>query len=186
MSNKIVSDFLGGVVIPDDVDFECCYLIKIGSDSLSHYVKESFPQLYIERGIFDETNQRAVSVFDVTKDHCDGHFIECPMLPMAKLGQVMAQVGSILVIKDKEDSNGGKECVALATGVGGITSMNANGKQLIVPGDQLLIIAEKDEKLVRVKISVYVNGYQISEMFLRYMVVKWDHFKIMYKMQTTL
>lgn len=163
----------------------------LGSSEITEIVAEGPKQSFFTSAVLDEDHGRVFTNTIIPLEFCEDHFPGYPMLPMAKLGQIMAQAGSILVLSVDDDN--GKDhgkMMALAASVEGIKSFNPkiNGrrKPFIVPGDNLLLVAEFAGDKINTKstlVSVYVGGQLINTMSLTYSVMPFELFKKIYERQ---
>lgn len=155
-------------------------------------VSEGPKQCFFERAILDDDHGRIFSSTTIPFDFCEDHFPDYPMLPMAKLGQIMAQIGSILILSTDDNGNGkdhGK-MMALAASVEAIKSftpkVNGRRKPFIIPGDKLLLVVEFSGDKISTKstlVSVYISGQLINTMALTYSVMPFELFKKIYERQ---
>ena len=180
------------VDVPDSLVVEERSTLQLmNKDDIGGIIAEGSKQSFFGSAVLDDVNGRVFSNIIVPLSFCEDHFPDYPMLPMAKLGQIMAQVGSILVLSvDDENSKDHGKMMALAASVEGIKSftpkINGRRKPFIIPGDNLLLVAEFSGDKLSTKstlVSVYVSGQLINTMALTYTVMPFDLFKKIYERQ---
>ncbi|NCN07705.1 hypothetical protein GW933_03345 [Candidatus Falkowbacteria bacterium] len=156
-------------------------------------IAEGPKQSFFNSAVLDDDHHRIFSNIVIPFDFCEDHFPGYPMLPMAKLGQIMAQIGSILILATNDSNGNGKDhgkMVALASTVAFIKSfmpkINGHRKPFIVPNDNLLLVVEFSGDRVNTTsmlISVYVSGQLINAMDLTYRVMSFEIFQKIYNKQ---
>jgi len=199
VSPERVAEFLDALM-PSDFTHNFGETFFIDGNSIAGFVAERPPQRYIDRAVFDATNSRVFASYQITESDCDGHLINpenenrYPMMPMAKLAQAMAQVGSILAINSTGDicnfENPSFSKVALVKSVERVESCLAKidhkVKFFLVPDDVILITADiTSAKLTTVSCDTrtYIEGKTIALMPLTYEVLPWESFSRLYKRQ---
>jgi len=189
-----LEEFLGVGIPKDKIPEDPDEVIFFDENKIKTLMPEGDRQRFIKRAVLDRKNERIFSMFEVRFEHCEDHFPEFPMLPMAKLGQVMAQVGSLLIMASEDFSliadNNGKNSFPLVKSVQSIESfsVNINGKRkiFIVPNDRLLMVAEYPRGKITIKstnISVYTTTHLIAAMSLTYEILNWPFFTRLYERQ---
>jgi hypothetical protein len=177
-------------------------VFELGPDNITNFLAERFPQQYILSAVINAGTQVVCSPYTITTQDCDGHLIvdgeETLFMPMARLCQVMGQVGSLMVLFDDLD-NGSSDNVALAMSVSEVDSLAPTignddsiykglKKMFLVPGDKLIIMAEpiKDAGKIVVKaamVTVYFEGEVMIKMRVNYEVMPSRLFTGIYKRQ---
>lgn len=174
------------VIFPKDKipNYDQSFFIE--ETKITSLMPEGYKQRFVKEAIFDQDKNRLFSTFQVSFQHCEDHFPNFPMLPMAKLGQIMAQVGSLLIIfQSKENVQRIFPIVKQVDCIHSfIAKINGKSKLFITPGDILLIEAEypcNDQE--KVAIYVYVQGELIAEMRLVYEIMFESFFQKLYLRQ---
>jgi 3-hydroxyacyl-[acyl-carrier-protein] dehydratase len=116
-----------------------------------------YPFLLVDR-IIELEPERIVGIKNVTANEpfFMGHFPEFPVMPGVLLVEAMAQVGGVLVLKDK----GTQRAVFLAT------IENAKFRKPVVPGDQLRIemkLGKHKAAVAKMHGTVTVDGVVVAE-----------------------
>jgi 3-hydroxymyristoyl/3-hydroxydecanoyl-(acyl carrier protein) dehydratase len=170
-------------VIPDG-ECECSFM---SGDQIGDMLMEGPTQHFLSAAVVNSTLSMALASMDVPDAFCEDHFPGYPMLPMAKLGQIMAQVGTILVLSENENGKHGK-MLAITTGVEAIRShtakIDSKRKPFIIPGDRLLVVSRFTADRLNTKATltqVFVGGQLINEMESTYTVIPWSLFTRMYE-----
>jgi len=193
IENLCIEDFLGVKVPTDKAPVNFSDLVFFNESNINALVPEGEKQRFINQAVFDKENERIFSVFNVKFEYCEDHFPSYPMLPMAKLGQIMAQVGSLLIMSSEDFNladNNGKNSFPLVKSVQSIESfatiIHGKRKVFITPNDNLLIVAEYPRGKITTRstnILVYVEATQIATMALTYEVLSWSLFIKLYEHQ---
>jgi len=187
-TNVLNSDYsILQMIFPEDKMPDKNSTSFFNDNDISMLIPEGIKQRFINQALFDKINKRAFSMFDVGFEHCEDHFPQYPILPMAKLGQIMAQVGSLLFVLTADEENPGKK-VPIVKRVLSINSfianVHGNKKMFIIPGDKLLIVAEHGkEQTEQVSIFVYTEASLIASMELIYEVLNQNFFIKLYERQ---
>ncbi len=188
---KLLSSVFG-LEIPESLAISDSTELQIMDKSeIQSTIAEGPKQCFFESAILDDDHGRIFSNLIIPFDFCEDHFPDYPMLPMAKLGQIMAQIGSILILSiDDGNAKDHGKMMALAASVEAIKSftpkINGRRKPFIVPGDKLLLVVEFSGDKLSTKstlVSVYVTGQLINTMSLTYSVMPFELFRKIYDRQ---
>jgi len=140
-SKQIKSVYLNGHAPPgtveaarksDDTGLDVSMIMRV----LPH----RFPFLLVDRILEAEPGKSAVGIKNVTVNEpfFQGHWPSGPVMPGVLVIEVMAQVGSVLVCKDRMDTGNGRPAqIAFLLGVD-----EARFHRNVVPGDQIVVEAE--------------------------------------------
>ena len=201
VSVERIEDFLN-CSLPNGHDFSFSEMYLVSPNSIGNFIAERPPQRYIERVAIDVKGSRVFATYTITDDNCDGHIHhpitekKYPMMPMAIIGQMMAQGGSILAINSIDEKSDFKNPsslrVALVKNVQEIESRSVRVdhklKIFLVPDDTVLIMAElKSARIATVSCNTtaYLQGKPITIMPLTYEVLSWDAFARLYERTTS-
>ncbi|MBN1778850.1 MAG: hypothetical protein JW816_01345 [Candidatus Buchananbacteria bacterium] len=115
-------------------------------DSIKDIKKVLFnrePYLLIDRAVVfhqdvdGQTKNRIIGQLTITDQHCAGHYPGYPMLPFAIMGEIIGQVGAILLTTSYWTEIG--DAVPLVVEV---TNLRSGNSGPIFPGDVLTVVAE--------------------------------------------
>ena len=166
MRMEEIESFLG-IQIPQNIEIaEDSQVNFINNSAARDKIWEEDPQFYIDQAVIIESTLNlkfsftALGTVIVNNKMCEGHFPFFHFMPLAILGQAVAQVGELLILS----LNGG-DTIPIVIEVCKIRSIPPKGeiktKKFIVPGDKLLIkICYKGGKfnIHKVKAEIYVEG----------------------------
>lgn len=126
------------------------------------------PHLMVDRAaVFHEDASDtpiAITRFTITEDRCAGHYPGYPVFPFAQIGEMMAQCGTILLVRTKPRDFDGKTPFVVK-----LESMKSGNNGPVFPGDVLYTIAQKMETL---------HGYyrvQVTSVHKTKVVAHMDH-----------
>ncbi len=183
--NRGIENFLGVKVSEEIVVNEQAKISFLDEAEVSSSIFEKPPQLYVEKAIVydshDDSSHHigALGTVLVSDEMCGGHFDFFPMLPLAILGQAVAQVGELLILS----MGNGDVKVPLVIEVGKIKSISkrGKGKKFIVPGDRMLVSVHYiggKFSIHKVNADIFVDGDIMGMMRdITYVNVEKNHFK---------
>lgn len=186
-----VGDFLCTAIPKEKSPTESAEIIFFNETDVSQAIAEGPKQRFVTTAVFDTANERVFCSFTAKYCHCEDHFPKYPMLPLGKLGQIMAQVGSLLILfTDEANEENGKKNLALVKSVQSIESFAARiankKKFFIIPEDRLLMVAEYQRGKITTRsagISVFICGSLVATMDLTYELLAFDLFSRFYNRQ---
>ena len=198
----VLSNFLD-VVIPTSVIIPTVEMSNIGmvdvdfleQKDINIVLPEGPKQHFFNRAVRLKQYDTVLAAIAVNEDHCQDHFPGFPMLPMAVLGQMMAQVASMIILTPEENNDGlasgfEQNTRALTSSVESIKSFTPHvggvRKYFIVPNERILVIAKMiggRGTVFNFLISVYVDDGKTNEMELTDTSIPRQLFERMYSRQ---
>ena len=141
------------------------------SENTKSQIFEKEPQLFVSDVVIASLNKDITEVFGslhITEKMCEGHFEFFKMVPLALLGQAIAQFGEFLVIQVNQN-NGSERKIPLVIETQTIKAVSKKGgaHKFITPGSDLLVVVKSEGgkfQVNYVSAEVYLDGELMVQM----------------------
>jgi len=197
MQSRVISVTEAGNFPPDFVQAGE-KVFELVPDNITNFLAERPPQQYITQAIINTRTQAVCSPYTIQRSDCMGHLCkdgtERLFVPLARLAQVMGQVGSLMCLFEDMEI-GQTDSLVLAKNVSEVGTSQPRIQigeskaklMFLVPGLPLQIVAEpiEDDSIHAgsAMTTVFCFGRIVTRMRVDYTIMPYDSFVRFYDMQ---